>query len=235
MYKVFSGLLQPRTECGDISGRLLACIEVDLILGFLDLVLTGDSKQELDLLASLKACMTLATIHKFCCPHLPKGAPASPEKRVTWEEKYRYFHEMALHGWKKACECLREAYNQNPDTKLWWRRLEKVATAFAVHIHQPHKVGELPQGELDPSILRENLLADADGLHRAFWQVVLQAWFGTKARGMFSGSEGKSDGIPIQLLPSNFETAIGSKLLDLPKELSAVSVIPTSRIQEVDD
>jgi hypothetical protein len=187
------------------------------------------------LLASLKTCITTATIHKFCRQRPPKGALNSPEKRAAWERKYEFFSGMALHRWEKACECLRAAYNRKPDAQWWQGKVEKVAAAFAIHLNQPHGIGQLPQGKLDTTILKDDISNDVDGLHRAFWQVVLQAWFGTKARGLFSQSEGEEDGRPIQLLPSNFETTIGSKLVNLPEELGADSINPTSRIQEVDD
>jgi hypothetical protein len=109
MFKNFSGLLQPYIECDDGSESLYQqCIKIDSIFDFLDLDLshlTGDRLQEFELLTSLKTCMTLATIHKFC----RRGSPKDPKRissRNAFDKKYEAFFGMALHHWQKACECL---------------------------------------------------------------------------------------------------------------------------------
>jgi hypothetical protein len=171
-----------------------------------------------EVLTGLKTCITLATIHTFC---LPEEALGSDKEQATWKRRYDSFFGMALYHWRKACRCLEAAYNHDRNALLWWWRIEQVAAAFTHHLHPSE---ELPQGNLNMNILRKYMLADAEGMHRAFWQVVGLAWYGTKKRGLFSLGEAENDGIPIQTLPSNFETAIGSKLRVLPEELSVQEV-----------
>lgn len=176
--------------------------------------------EEVEVLASLKTCITLATIHAFC---LPEEAMGSDKAKATWKRRYDFFFGMALYNWEKACKCLEAAYNKSGDAWLWLCRIKQVAAAFAHHLHPSEK---LPQGNLNTDILKKDMQTDTEGMHRAFWFVVGFAWYGTKRRGLFSLGSAEDDGIPTQPLPLKFEVAIGSELIGLPDKL---------RFQEVDD
>jgi hypothetical protein len=230
MFKNFSGLLQPYIECDDGSESLYQqCIKIDSIFDFLDLDLshlTGDRLQEFELLTSLKTCMTLATIHKFC----RRGSPKDPKRissRNAFDKKYEAFFGMALHHWQKACECLKAAYKRSKDARSWLLRLERIAATFAIHLHGDQGLSH------DPSTPRSLLSHDLainnplHGQHLVFWCIVQQAWSGTGTRGLFSQSE--DDGVPtevIQSLPEGFVEDIEEKLDILPKELKAVQSPP---------
>lgn len=176
----FSEILQPQLECRAIYKPLyLSCIRIRPMLEFLDHALTGKASDKLTLVTSLRTCMILATLHKFC--------------RQTSDQVYRQFSKMALWYWSKACENLANAYDMGMTMEDTFELLVQVAAAFANHLNERAVNQGLPRGLLNTTVLNAELAR--------------QAWSGYEARELWYLSV--NDKIPLRLPPGLVKAIAG--------------------------
>lgn len=181
----FSELLRPQLECREIHRPLyLSCIRIGAMLDFLDLALTGPPSSQLTLTTSLRVCMILATLHKFCSQ--------------TSDKIYSQFSKMALWYWSKACENLAGAYDNGMTAEATFELLVQVAADFANHLNQRAVNQGLPRGLLNTTVLNAELAR--------------QAWFGYETRELWYLSIDSR--VPLRLPPGLVKTiASGLKRL----------------------
>lgn len=176
----FSELLRPQLECRDIHRPLyLSCIRIGPMLDFLDLALTGPPSSQLTLATSLRVCMILATLHKFCSQ--------------TSDKIYSQFSKMALWYWSKACENLAGAYDRGMTAEETFELLVQVAADFAGHLNQRAVNQGLPRGLLNTTVLNAELAR--------------QAWFGYEKRTLWYLSIDSK--VPLRLPPALVSTIAG--------------------------
>lgn len=149
------------------------------MLDFLDLALTGPPSSQLDLATSLRVCMILATIHKFCSQ--------------TSDKIYSQFSKMALWYWLKACENLAGAYDRGQTAEETFELLVQVAADFAGHLNQRSINQNLHRGLLNTTVLNAELAR--------------QAWFGYEKRELWYLSI--DERVPLQLPPALVTTIAG--------------------------
>ena len=166
----FSMLLEPHLECREIHRPLyLSCIRIRPMLDFLDLVLEGATSVPLSLTTSLRICMILATLHKFCSQ--------------TSEKIYSQFSKMAIFYWSKACKNLTNAYDRGMTAEDTFEILVQVAADFAKHLNEGNVNQGLPRGLLNTTVLNAELAR--------------QAWFGYQTRSLWHLSI--DDKVPLPL------------------------------------
>ena len=176
----FSELLQPQLDCRQIHRPLyLSCIRIGSMLDFLDLALRGTPSSQLSLATSLRVCMILATLHKFCSQ--------------TSDKIYSQFSKMALWYWSKACENLAGAYDMGMTAEDTFELLVQVAADFANHLNQRAVNQGLPRGLLNTTVLNAELAR--------------QAWFGYETRELWYLSVDSR--IPLRLPPALVATIAG--------------------------
>ncbi|GAB7333030.1 hypothetical protein MBLNU13_g04717t1 [Cladosporium sp. NU13] len=176
----FSELLRPQLECRNIHRPLyLSCIRIGSMLDFLDLALTGPPSSQLTLATSLRVCMILATLHKFCSQ--------------TSNKIYSQFSKMALWYWSKACENLAGAYDMGMTAEDTFELLVQVAADFAGHLNQRAVNQGLPRGLLNTTVLNAELAR--------------QAWFGYETRELWYLSVDSR--VPLRLPPALVTTIAG--------------------------
>jgi hypothetical protein len=149
------------------------------MLDFLDRALTGTPASQLTLATSLRVCMILATIHKFCSQ--------------TSDKIYSQFSKMALWYWSKACENLAGAYDGGMTVEETFELLVQVAADFANHLNQRAVNQGLPRGLLNTTVLNAELAR--------------QAWFGYEARDLWYLSVDSR--VPLRLPPVLVQTIAG--------------------------